>query len=89
MPHNLFAFEEDEFADLNWMPLAFRFRLDVCGLKLPLASWQNLSFSERVLLLDFSFEGEDEQMDWAAHLKNALSVRGLVGPAILERWIDP
>ena len=89
MAHNLFAFEADEFADLHWMPLAFRFRLDACGLKLTLASWQNLPFSERVLLLNSPFEGEDEQMVWAAHLKNALAVRGLEGPTIMERWIDP
>ncbi|HAO99965.1 MAG TPA: nitrate reductase associated protein, partial [Fibrobacteres bacterium] len=40
LPPNLFAFERDEFGDLNWMPLALRYRLDLCGLKLPLSTWQ-------------------------------------------------
>ena len=88
MLHNLFAFEE-EFADLHWMPLAMRFRLDVCGLKLPLVSWQSLPFSERLLLLDFSFEGEDQQILWAFHLKNVVSIHGLGKPTPLECWVDP
>lgn len=89
MPHDLFGFEEEEFADLQWMPLAMRFRLDVSGFKLVLASWQILPFPERVKLLNLPFEGKHEQLLWAVYLKNALLAHGLEEPATLEQWIDP
>ena len=89
MPHNLFGFEEQEFAGLHWMPLAMRFRLDVSGLKLTLASWQILPVSERINLLGLPFEGKQQQVLWAFHLKNTLMAHGLQEPAALEQWIDP
>ncbi len=89
VPPNLFAFERDEFSDLNWMPLAFRYRLDVCGLKMGLASWLSLPFSERISLLGLSFGNENEQVIWAARLKSAMAVCGLGEPVDLERWVDP
>ena len=89
MPQNLFEFEQENFADLNWMPMMLRYRLDVSGLKLPLISWQNLAFSERLLLLNVSFEKDAERLAWIAELKNILVVHNLAEPKPLERWIDP
>lgn len=71
------------------MPLALRYRLDVCGLKLSLASWQSLPFSERVLLLSLSFENEDERIIWKAHLKKLVTDFGLQEPMVLAAWLDP
>lgn len=89
IPPNLFSFERDEFADLNWMPLEFRYRLDLCGLKLPLAAWQRFSFSERALLLSLPCESETERAAWIARLKTALLACGREEPASIECWIDP
>ena len=89
MLQNLFGFEEEEFTDLHWMPLAMRFRLDVSGFKLTLSSWQSLPCSVRVKLLSLPFEGKQEQTLWASYLKNFLLAHGLEEPAILEQWIDP
>lgn len=88
MPHNLFGFEESDFGDLHWIPLAMRFRLDVCGLKLPLISWQTLPLSERIGLLDYPFGRDDQKTLWSLLLKQALALYGLEEPNILEPWID-
>ena len=55
IPENLFSLDRAEYSDLNWAPLGIRYRLDVCSLKLGLASWQGLSFTDRVLLLGIPF----------------------------------
>mgnify|MGYP003329915136 CR=1 FL=1 len=89
LPPNLFAFERDEFGDLNWMPLALRYRLDLCGLKLPLSTWQRLTFDERARLLGLPCEGETERRAWEEELKSAISSTGREELSSLEPWIDP
>ncbi len=89
LPSNLFPFEREEFSDLNWMPLACRYRLDVSGLKLSLAGWQALSFSERLALLDSPFDSEAERVAWVSRLKSAVAAFGFEGLLKeLEPWSD-
>jgi hypothetical protein len=47
----LFAFESELEASLTYIPLAVRFKLDKCGIKLSLASWQLLPEDRRRVLL--------------------------------------
>ncbi|ROZ78040.1 nitrate reductase associated protein [Ramlibacter sp. WS9] len=44
-------FESQECRSLHWMPLAVRYKLDVCQLCLSLGQWQSLSLESRAFLL--------------------------------------
>lgn len=49
----LFAFEDDFVATLRCIPMAVRFKLDACGVKVTLRQWSRLTAEERrTLLLD-------------------------------------
>jgi hypothetical protein len=43
--------ESVQARQLAWMPLAVRFKLDRCGLRIGLAQWQAMSLTERSALL--------------------------------------
>ena len=47
----LFGFESELESNLTYIPLAVRFKLDQCGIKLSLAAWQLLSNEKRRELL--------------------------------------
>ena len=47
----LFAFEDDFVASLRCVPMAVRFKLDACGVKLSLRQWSRFSQAERRELL--------------------------------------
>ncbi len=47
----LFAFEDDFVATLRCIPMAVRFKLDLCGVKLSLRQWSRLSAEDRRELL--------------------------------------
>jgi len=47
----LFAFESDFVATLRCIPMAVRFKLDSCGVKLTLRQWSRLSMDQRGVLL--------------------------------------
>jgi hypothetical protein len=89
-PAKLFSFEEEEYADLKWMPLTFRYRLDLCGLKLSLVAWQQLPISDRLALLNLGCEEQAERTAWISKLNAALAACGFEGsPGILDSWTDP
>ena len=89
LPTNLFAFERDEFGDLNWMPLGLRYRLDLCGLKLSLSTWQRLEFTGRLQLLELPCDSATEMDAWASNLKTLVAATGREEPVKLEPWQDP
>ena len=43
----LFAFESDFVASLRCVPMAVRFKLDLCGVKLSLRQWSRFTLDER------------------------------------------
>ena len=47
----LFAFENDFVATLRCIPMAVRFKLDRCGIKITLRQWSRLTQSDRTDLL--------------------------------------
>jgi hypothetical protein len=85
----LFAFEREEFSNLNWIPMLIRYRLDRCGLKLSLKGWQKLPFAERARLLELEFRGDEEVQAWISCLKNALAVHEGEPPTPMSRWENP
>ena len=50
-PDRVFQFEPAEARALDWLPLAVRYKLDTCGLKIGLEEWQGLSRESREALL--------------------------------------
>ena len=50
-PTACLTFESQACQSLQWLPLAVRFKLDECGLKLSLQQWQGLPLAERQALL--------------------------------------
>ena len=48
----LFGFESELETSLTYIPLAVRFKLDKCGIKLSLAQWNQLPEGERRNLLE-------------------------------------
>ena len=54
----LFGFESELERSLTYLPLAMRFKLDRCGVKLSLAAWQQLSEHRRRELLSLPCHSE-------------------------------
>ena len=50
-PDRVFSFEPAPARELEWLPLAVRYKLDACGLKIGLQEWQTLSREQREYLL--------------------------------------
>jgi hypothetical protein len=50
-PDRTLFFEPAEVQALSWLPLAVRFKLDVCGLRLSLAQWQDIQLGKRAELV--------------------------------------
>jgi hypothetical protein len=50
-PDRVFSFEPVQARELEWLPLAVRYKLDACGLKISLQEWQSLHREERAVLL--------------------------------------
>lgn len=55
-----FSFESDLERNLTCIPMAVRFKLDKCGIKLSLDQWQKLPEANRRNLLNAQCESEDE-----------------------------
>lgn len=55
---SIFGFESDLERSLVCIPLAVRFKLDKCGIKLSLDEWQRLSIEDRQGLLEVRCEGQ-------------------------------
>lgn len=56
----LFQFEEDFADSLRCIPMAVRFKLDSCGIKLKLSHWHRFLPEERQYLLDLSGESPED-----------------------------
>jgi hypothetical protein len=60
----LFDFEQDGRYALRRIPMAIRFKLDACGVKLPLSGWVLLSREQREQLLVAPCTTEQEQQTY-------------------------
>jgi len=85
----LFAFEDGDYAELQWIPLGLRFKLDRCGLHLTLSSWRKMPMAERASLLERPCDREEDRLSWAARLKIAAAASGGEMPAKMDPWSDP
>jgi len=55
-----YQYEAAYYSDLSRLPLDFRRKLDICGIKLSLKDWQTFSLEERVILCHLPCETGEE-----------------------------
>ena len=65
-----FEFEADFVDSLRCIPMAVRYKLDTCGVKLKLHHWNIFSLEERQSLLDLPCTGKAEVQEYRSHLHN-------------------
>jgi hypothetical protein len=82
----LFAFEQDFRDELPCLPMAVRFKLDACGIKLSLKEWNKLAVEERRALLDHP---GDDLGPLAARLTADVRARTGQEPARFEPPAEP
>lgn len=83
----LFRFEADFGETLHCIPLAVRFKLDTCGLKLKLSQWQRLNLEQRRQLGAAAFTSDDEI---AAFRQTLLDwVQATSGEVVADLPLDP
>ena len=71
----LFEFESDFVASLRCVPMAVRFKLDACGIKLTLRQWSRFTRGDRQDLLMAACEGPAEIEDYRAALVALIALR--------------
>jgi hypothetical protein len=64
----LFAFEVDIAVSLRRFPMAVRFKLDRCGIRLSLQNWQQLPYDARVALVRKSTERSEDRVAYIEFL---------------------
>jgi hypothetical protein len=92
-PLRLFAFEADIGPSFRRFPMAARYRLDCCGLRLKLEDWQRLSRSERALLSTLcvdTVEQRDLYRQFSAKTLNSVgrTVDGVRAPAAVPPQVS-
>ena len=85
----LFAFESELEARLTYIPLAVRFKLDKCGVKLSLAQWQQLPEGNRRALLGMRCESAVEIADYRRHLQALIRATAGDEPRMVEAGTGP
>lgn len=70
-----FQFERDFIESLRCIPMAVRFRLDRCGVKLKLVHWSALTLPERRSLVEWPCETAAEVVAYGDRLKELVEAR--------------
>ncbi|MBF2098895.1 MAG: nitrate reductase associated protein [Gloeomargaritaceae cyanobacterium C42_A2020_066] len=83
----LFQFEADFGETLHCIPLAVRFKLDTCGLKLKLSQWQRLSLEQRQQLRSISCASDGEVATFRQTLLDW--VQATSGEVVADLPLDP
>ena len=71
----LFAFESDFVASLRCIPMAVRFKLDHCGIKLTLRQWSRFTRADRQALLVAPCDSRGEVEAYRAALVDLVAAR--------------
>ncbi|GBQ94054.1 nitrate reductase associated protein [Asaia krungthepensis] len=71
----LFHFEQDFAGSLRCIPMAVRLKLDLCGIKLTLRQWSQLSHDDRQSLLGAVCTTPDARQDYHDRLVGLISFR--------------
>ena len=89
----LFGFESELEASLIYIPIAVRFKLDKCGVKLSLDQWKQLPQGDRRALLGVQCENDVEIADYGRELQALIRAATGDEPRMFEvvtrPWDDP
>jgi hypothetical protein len=69
---DLFNFEQDGRYPLRRIPMIMRFKLDACGIKLPLIAWALLSRAQREALVDQPCTSDEEKQRYCQQIAQML-----------------
>lgn len=70
---DLFAFEQDGRYPLRRIPMIMRFKLDACGIRLPLIAWALLSREQRERLVDLPYASEHDRQQFQEEIVQMLA----------------
>lgn len=93
MSTDFFQFEADFIATLRCIPMIVRYKLDICGIKLKLAHWHQISLPERDTLVTLPCFTPGEIQNYQNYLKELVFKYTGTYPSLLPTdphppWLD-
>lgn len=85
----VFQFEQDFAGSLRCIPMAVRFKLDRCGVKLSLRQWSRFGPEERNRLLRLACERREEIEAYRRELEELIELRSSQPPEYLPIELQP
>jgi len=85
----IFQFEQDFAGSLRCIPMAVRFKLDRCGIKLSLRQWTHLAPEERNRMLRLPCDRREEIDAYRRELEELISLRSSKPPEYLAIEVEP
>lgn len=85
----VFRFEEAFRQTMNCIPMAVRYKLDACGIKLKLNEWLAISEEERSELLQQSIDSKSDAVVFRERLMNFIRQRTDGNPELMEPANNP
>ena len=89
MYSGIFQFEQDFAGSLRCIPMAVRFKLDRCGVKLSLRQWSRFGPEERDRMLRLSCERREEIEAYRRELEELIQLRSTQPPEYLPIEGEP
>src|SRR5690349_9548429 len=86
---SVFRFEQEFSATLRCIPMAVRFKLDRCGIKLSLRQWSRFAAVERTRMLRLPCECDDEVNAFRCELEELIRQRSTQPPEYLPVDVQP
>jgi hypothetical protein len=85
----IFQFEQDFAGSLRCIPMAVRFKLDRCGVKLSLRQWSRFGPEERERMLRLACERREEIEAYRRELEELIQLRSTQPPEYLPIEGEP
>ena len=89
MSSSIFQFEQDFAGSLRCIPMAVRFKLDYCGIKLSLRQWSRFTREERDRVLQLPCETPDQIEAYRLTLEELIHLRSAQPPEHLPVEAQP
>ena len=85
----VFQFEQDFAGTLRCIPMAVRFKLDRCGIKLSLRQWVRMAPGERDRMLRLPCDRREEVEAYRRELEELIQLRSTQPPEYLPIEVEP
>jgi hypothetical protein len=89
MYRSTFQFEQDYADTLRLIPMAVRFKLDQCGIRLSLRQWSHFAFEERKRVLRLPCDRREQIDAFRRELEELIQLRSTEAPEYLPIEPDP